>query len=139
MTRLHRLLTEHNVFSRIERLQGIDLESNRQEAIDLVESIDRDVTRSMLASEKSIRRPSPTPFSSQLSQACIKVSLLKCQLSSILFKKDKSKSITLLQSRLTESMTLQTDLTLIKSTLRYLRTEVRLVEDHMSDERSDLR
>ena len=43
----------------------------------LVESIDRDVTRLMISSEKQLTKPSPTPFSSKLAQACIRVSILK--------------------------------------------------------------
>ena len=51
--------------------------STLDDAIALTESIDRDVTRLMLASENKVRRRSPYPFSSTLAQCCLSVAILK--------------------------------------------------------------
>ena len=136
-TRLHSLMNNHNIFSRIERLSTIDTTTDRPQAVELAEAIDRDVTRLMLAAEKSIKRPSPTPFSSKLSQACIKVSLLKCQLSVIQYKHDKQESISLLQSRLHEPIQLPQTLNHLQTTLKKTRKEVRTIRKNSIAFRDD--
>ena len=81
----------------------------------------------MLSSEKSIKRPSSTPFSSKLAQACIQVSILKCQLAHLQYHTDKSESINILQSRLHQPIHLPTSLNELKRTLKNLRKEVRII------------
>ena len=44
----------------------------------------------MISSKKRLTRPSPTPFSSKLAQACIQVSILKLRYSELKRNKDYS-------------------------------------------------
>ena len=92
----------HNIFKRAEKLEqfchsiegfpqdlnhdeniteqsqdSVHIPRTLQEAIALAESIDRDVTRLMIASEKKLKQRSPFPFSSTLAQCCLAVSILK--------------------------------------------------------------
>ena len=73
---LHSILSHHNVFQRADNLLSLP----RETAITQVEKLDCDITRSMIAAEKRIKKPSVSPFSSKLAQACIRVTLLKLQI-----------------------------------------------------------
>ena len=123
---LHQYLTDHNVFERARELNSI-MSTDPDQALLLAESIDRDMTRLMLASENKLKRPSPTPFSSPLAQACIGVSLLKTHLIAIKYQTDKSKTINDLQTKLKTPMNLPSNVLELKQQLTELRKKVRLI------------
>ena len=81
---LHKLLHNHNVFERSRQLSSITDPTTAQK---IAEALDRDITRSMIASEKRLKRHSTTPFSSALAQACLAVVVLKLHLKKITFNK----------------------------------------------------
>ena len=72
---LHAKMSSHNIFKRVESLYGVDTASN--ETIAIAEAIDKDMTQLMLHCEKKLHKPSPSPFSSKLAQACLDVSISK--------------------------------------------------------------
>lgn len=116
---LHSLLNEHRVFQRAQQL-NVCSPNHR-----LVEQIDRDITRSMIASEKRLKRTSPSPFSSKLAQACLKVTILKLQLKSLRQRRSRAASIELLQSKLKSSLSLTSNVPAMKTLLKQSRKEVR--------------
>ena len=77
-----------------------------EEAIALAESIDRDVTRLMIASEKKLKQRSPFPFSSTLAQCCLAVSILKLHRYCQTKNKDKMSLLDCLQSHRKEPISL---------------------------------
>ena len=121
---LYSSLQSHKVFERIQRLKQLTA-ADLNQAIQLAEAIDRDVTRLMLASEHKLQRPSPTPFSSELAQACIRVSILKLRYSELKHNKSHTLSIQHLQSRLQEPLPLPATTISTKTALRDARQSVR--------------
>lgn len=135
VTSLHQALLRHNVFARVSQLQS--LSPDDPTASLLCESIDRDVTRLMIASEKKLKKPSPTPFSSVLSQACIKVALLKLQYRVLEHSCDKTRAIEHLQTRLHNPITLPNTIQDLKSQLKQLRREVKQIRRDAIQHRED--
>ena len=123
ISHLFQLLSRHNVFSRIAILNS--LHTADHDSIALCESIDRDVTRYMISAENQLRQPSSTPFSSVLSQACIKVSILKSHILHLQHHSNKTATIQRLQQKLPEPLTLPTSLPQSRRELRQARQLVR--------------
>lgn len=124
---LYQGFRRHRIFQRMSKLHTYNFSHPSVDAINLLEAIDRDITRLMLASEKRIRRPSPSPFSSTLAQVCIKLSLFKAQFLHLRHGSDKSRVILRLQSKLKQPIPLPTNLHDLKEALRTTRTEVRTI------------
>ena len=125
LSNLYQSCTHHRLFHRARQLQSLDPSSSQ--AIALCESIDRDLTRLMIASEKRLRRPSPMPFSSTLAQACIKVSLLKSYYLELCHGTDKSHTISKLQQRLHQPLSLPSSIDDLKVLLHTTRKEVKKI------------
>lgn len=116
---LHRLLTHHRVFHRVRSLNV--LSDSRL----LIEQLDRDITRSMLAAEKRLARPSSSPFSSQLAQACLSVTILKHHLKALRQNRGPSSSISTLQEKMKTPIILPDNVDETKTMLRSARKDVR--------------
>lgn len=124
---LHAALTRHHVFDRITRLQSYDPSNPPPEAFHLLESLDNDLTRLMIAGEKRLRKPSPTPFSSALAQICIQLSILKAHYLHLHYGSDKSSTIGRLQSKLDKPIPLPASLSDLKEVLQATRSKVRQI------------
>ena len=117
----------HRIFDRIHRLQLLSNGKDLTPATQLCDSLDRDITRLMVSAEKRLKKPSPTPFSSALAQACIRVSLLKLQYLVLKHQSDKQHSINHLQQRLNTPLVLPTTISDLTSELKKTRKEVRTI------------
>ena len=84
----------------------------------------------MISCEKRLTKPSPTPFSSKLAQACILVSLLKLRYSELKYNKDYAASIQRTHQRLANPPTLPTTLSQTHIMLRDARKDVKLLRKH---------
>ena len=126
ISHLYQTLSNHNVFKRIELMNSLE-RTDYSSAIAVCESIDRDLTKLMIAAENRLRQPSPSPFSSVLSQACIKVSLLKCHLTCLQHCSNKQHTINRLQQQLSEPITLSSSIPLTRAALRDARNDVRQI------------
>ena len=129
---LHQSLSNHHVFDRISDLSTI---TNPSVAQAFIEQIDRDITRSMLASEKKLKRHRTSPFSSNLAQACLRVTVLKIHHRSIQKHKDYSTTINKLIQQLHKPINLSRDLTTIKRDLKSARKTVTKIRKHAVLER----
>ena len=141
---------DHNIFHRAEKLErfcysieGFPQDSNHdenvaeqsqesvhvpltlEEAITLAESIDRDVTRLMIASEKKLKQRSPFPFSSTLAQCCLAVSILKLHRYCQTKNKDKTSSLERLQSHRKERVTLPDTIDETNKALKQARKDLK--------------
>ena len=125
ISHLFQLLSRHNVFARVAKLNSFT--SSTRDAVDLCESIDRDVTRSMISSEKQLRQPSATPFSSTLAQACIKVSILKYNILQLHHHSNKTAIIQRLQQKLATPLPLPSTISQSRIALRQARQVVRQI------------
>ena len=119
---LSKSMQHHRIFERIQQLK-----SNPQPNHDLAESIDRDMTRLMIAAEKKLKRPSPYPFSSKLLQACLVVTILKTHLNAVRKNRNKGQIIATFQSKLKTPINLPPDVATIKQQLREARKTVKSI------------
>ena len=122
---LHKAFQRHKIFDRIQTLSQLDYLHHQNTAESLAEAIDRDVTRLMIAAERRLHRPSPTPFSSNLAQACIKVSILKTKRLSLKHSTNKDNTIDRLLAKLQKPFTIPSTLTAVEEHLKTARKEVR--------------
>ena len=121
-------MERHNIFKRMEKLCKVKKSTTKSN--DLAEAIDRDMTRLMLHSEKQFQKRSPTPFSSNLAQACLSVSILKLLQLSQKHGTDKKAAIASLQSKCTKKVPLPESLPATKSALKLARKEVKRIQKH---------
>ena len=119
----------HRIFQRIQHLDSLS-NCHDPSTIQHVEALDRDITRLMISCEKRLTKPSPTPFSSKLAQACILVSLLKLRYSELKYNKDYAASIQRTHQRLANPPTLPTTLSQTHIMLRDARKDVKLLRKH---------
>ena len=122
IARLHSSFHRHRVFDRIKQIEQAT--SCDDASIQLVEALDRDVTRLMIASEKRLQRPSVTPFSSALAQECIRVAILKLRYKELKYNRSYATQITRLSNKLSKSFPLPTNITSCNMILRNTRTTV---------------
>ena len=125
ITFLYQHLEHHRLIDRVHQLSSLHPIQDRDSGIQLAESIDRDMTRLMIAVEKTLTKPSPTPFSSKLAQACIRVSILKLRLQEIQFRRTYSIRIERLQTSLLEPFSIPSTCHTVKTMLRTSRQHVR--------------
>ena len=95
-TELHKYLVEHKFQERIQKVQQLNKEKNEknQTIIDeLIQALDRDLERGMIASENKTSRPTRPDWSPALIQCQAKVNYYKCWLSEIRtgIKQDKQR------------------------------------------------
>ena len=112
-------IQDHNLPARMAALLAGD------RADDEAESIDRDITRAMLAAEATCKSNIRAPWSKALHVAMNKLYILKRALSSKLNGIDMSMSIALKQSKLTEPVDIPDSLAAIKIALRQARRDRR--------------
>ena len=124
IAKIHSSFQHHRIFHRIKQLESIK-SLHAPNAIELLEAIDRDVTRLMLSSEKHLIKPSPAPFSSKLEQACLHVSLLKLKYSELKHNKPHSSHINRLQQHLRKPFQIPNDIATTQTKLRQARSTVR--------------
>ena len=126
----------HRILQRIQHLDSLSTCTNPS-TVQHIEALDRDITRLMLSCEKRLRKPSPTPFSSKLAQACILVSLLKLRYSELKYNKDHSIQIQRHQQRLHTTYPIPSNLVQTKTLLHEARQNVRQLRKHAVALRED--
>ena len=134
VSNLYAALQQHKIFDRISRLQVLDYAKDPQQAEQLAEAIDRDVTRLMLASENKLRKPSPVPFSSNLAQACLKVSILKAKYISLKYGTNKELTISRYGTRLLQPFVIPSTIEQVWQLLTTTRKEVRTIRQNAISE-----
>lgn len=115
IARLYSGIIRHNVLQRSFRLLHVP---DYHRAIALAESIDRDMTRLMLSSEKKLHMHSRYSFSIRLSRACLDVRILKLQL------RGKTTQAAILKRRFQSDVALPTSSKEIQASLDSARTKV---------------
>ena len=135
ISNLFQAFQRHKIFDRIKTLRTICYHQNQSLSEQLVESIDRDVTRLMIASENTLHKPSPVPFSSKLAQASLKVSILKVKYVSIKYGKNKDQIISRYCAKLLEPFHIPDNLQQVQHQLRVARNDVRSIRRNAVSER----
>ena len=79
----------------------------------------------MISCKKQLTKPSPTPFSSKLAQACIRVSILKLRLKELKYGSVHSNGINQLTSSLLESFSIPQTIASTTTMLKAARQNVR--------------
>ena len=128
-------MDSHNIFKRTQTLD--ETEQSTESSDQLAEAIDRDMTRLMLHCEKQLHKPSPTPFSSNLAQSCLAVSILKLHLRIQRFKVDKSLSVQAYQAKRKKPVPLPNTIPETKAALKKARKEVKDIRKRAIAERED--
>jgi hypothetical protein len=112
---MSKYMESHKIVRRLHILTA----GNRNDA--LAESIDKDITRSMLAAEATCKSTARAPWSKALHEAMNKLFILKRVLSQHLTGIDMTTSIRIMQSKLTAPVAIPVEHTIIQSMLHQAR------------------